>query len=1036
MTCLLFLLVLISPHQQSDGLLESVNRERGGRHWIDQKPDPPKTPEDSQACFQIEPGSRLELVAAEPIVIDPVWIDFDHKGRMFVAEYTDYPIGPVKVDGTEDTAARPLSKIVLLEDTDADGQMDRRTVFADGLNFCHSFTPLMGGILAGAQTEIIFLKDTDGDNVADVREVWFDGFQPAHPQMQIGCPQWGMDNWIYLTYAPGQVRCRRPGFESAIAVTLPRQDMRFDPLTMKFEAVSGLGQFGNTIDNHGNRYFSTNRNPIMMEMISESAGKRNPYSSVSVRHTDVGPSGGDTRVYPLVEMKSNWLAHAGTHTSACGVTAYRGGLWGDGFHQSVFACEPVGHLVTRSVVSQLPNSPALTAVRARENADFLASSDTWFRPSSLRTGPDGALYLADMYRMWVEHPKFLPPEIAAQIDWRAGDDKGRIWRIVPDEVKGDDAQTNTRFERPDAEQTRLLDNYSEPQTDSQLVEMLSDTNGWRRKTAQRMLVELASDTSNQERVSDIAVSLRALVTSAESHFARFHALHVLDGIDCLLEADLLTASRDEHWLVREAVVRLAVPRMADSVQLRSAVIALADANNVRVQFAALQSFAEIPPEEMHDSPAFAGSPLWDDRWFQAAALSTAHRQGQFLIHVLQLRSKVDPDLSSEVVSSSVGSSIISSVKGYTNFVTDLSTAIAAKGDPIEVGELLEYAADAETSSADVAAVVLGFEKGAKRNKGALKYRSMQDLVSMPDVACYTNAVAVQARVLKVSAKAFDKTASNDVRSAAMRLLVTVKSEDFVQSLPGLLAATESQAIQQAAIGVVREFGIPEVLPGILASFQNLTPAARKDAASLMLQRPESTIELLSRMQSGGMSPSVIDIDQRLRLLENRNETIQSLAHEVFGGVVSMDRKAVADAYHAAISMPASRERGAVVFEKTCSNCHRIDGKGHQVGPDISDTRNRSRDALLYDILDPNRRVDPQFSEYLVVTTDGRSFNGLLISDSGDQIVLRQTEGKEQTIARTDIEELQATNKSLMPVGIEKDVTVQQMADLLEYLKAR
>ncbi|MCA9047534.1 MAG: hypothetical protein KDA89_02330, partial [Planctomycetaceae bacterium] len=426
------LLMLTLFPQQSNDLLEAVNSERGGRHWIDQKPDPPKSPAEEQASFQLEPGSVIQLVAAEPLVFDPVWIDFDHLGRMFVVEYADYPIGPVNADGTPKEGAAPLSRIVLLEDTDNDGRMDQRTVFADALQFCHSLHPLMDGVLACAQTEILFLKDTDGDNVADVREVWFDGFEPAHPQMQIGCPQWGLDNHIYLTYAPGNIRCRRPGFETAEPVKLPRQDMRFDPLTMKFERISGLGQFGNTVDNDGHRFFSTNRNPIMVEMIPQPIADRNPFVSVSRRHADVGPSGGDTRVYPLVEMKSNWLAHAGTHTSACGVSAYRGQLWDDDFQHSVFACEPVGHLVTRSVVRPKPGTAELDAVRVRPNADFLAASDTWFRPASLRTGPDGAWYLADMYRMWVEHPKFLPPEIAARIDWRAGEDRGRIWRIVPD----------------------------------------------------------------------------------------------------------------------------------------------------------------------------------------------------------------------------------------------------------------------------------------------------------------------------------------------------------------------------------------------------------------------------------------------------------------------------------------------------------------------------------------------------------------------------------------------------------------------------
>jgi putative heme-binding domain-containing protein len=129
-------------------------------------------------------------------------------------------------------------------------------------------------------------------------------------------------------------------------------------------------------------------------------------------------------------------------------------------------------------------------------------------------------------------------------------------------------------------------------------------------------------------------------------------------------------------------------------------------------------------------------------------------------------------------------------------------------------------------------------------------------------------------------------------------------------------------------------------------------------------------------------------------------------------------------------------RGAAIYEKSCSKCHRINGVGHNVGPDISDTRARARDALLYDILDPNRRVDPQFTEYIVITTDGRLFNGLMIAESTDAVTLRQPEGREQTILRSDIEELKSSSKSLMPEGIERDVTVEQMADLLEFLKAR
>lgn len=1001
--------------QQTGGLLESIDAERGGRHWIDQKPAPAKSPEESLACFQIEPGSRLELVAAEPLVIDPVWIDFDHRGRMFAAEYTDYPIGPVKADGTEDTTAPPLSKIVLLEDEDGDGRMDKRTVFAKDLSFCHSFLPLMGGLLVGAQTEIIFLKDTDGDNVADVREVWFDGFTPAHAQMQIGCPVWGIDNWIYLTYAPGKIRCRRPGFETTEPVTLPRQDMRFDPFTMKFESVSGMGQFGNTVDRYGNRFFCTNRNPIMTAMFKESVARRNPFATISPGHTDVGPSGGDTKVFSLVDMKSNWLAHAGTHTSACGVTSYVGNRWDDDFQNSVFVCEPVGHLVTRSIVEQPLNSPALAVRRSREDADFLASTDTWFRPASLRTGPDGALYLADMYRMWVEHPKFLPPEIAAQIDWRAGEDRGRIWRIVPDKT----SQRHVAAALPD--------------DTIQLAELLSSPNGWTRQKAQQRLVEVSADPQMRSGQS-VDVVLSNLVhgnnrpenASMESSLAEaaVRALNVLASLGALDETTLLEALQHANWRVRKSALQLASPLIHDSSAVQKAVAAAVNDRHPQVAFAAMQTIYDVPTSELSTTVELIRSSFWNDVWFQKAALSVADRHAIWLVEILSQRSALQ--VAGELSEGSSSDQLLSG----------LSAVVAAHGQLNEVAELLRMSAATNTSDVDVAAIVLGFEQGAKRNKGPLKYGSFAGLVELPNEDVSKAAAMAQQRILKVVEVVSKHSALPADRAAAMRLLAVVQRASFLNQLPALLNSKESQLIQQAALLVVREFAITDALPVVLQQFETLTPAARKDAAALMLLRPESSLQLLHRMADGSVSAAIIDIDQRLRLLQDRNVQVREIAAQVFGGVVSANRKEVAGTYQAAISMEASKTRGAVVFEKTCSKCHKIDGKGHSVGPDISDTRKRSRDALLYDILDPNRRVDPQFSEYVVVTTDGRTFNGLLVTDTDEQIVLRQAEGREQTISRADIDELQATNKSLMPEGIEKDVSVQQMADLLEYLKAR
>ena len=992
MSSICLLLVLF----QSSDLLDAVNSERGGRHWIDQKPDPPKSAEEENATFQLEPGSRIELVAAEPLVFDPVWIDFDHRGRMFVAEYSDYPIGPVDGNGKESKDAEPLSRIVLLEDEDGDGRMDKRTVFADKLKFCHSFMPLMGGILAGAQTEIVFLKDTDGDNVADVREVWFDGFTPAHPQMQIGCPRWGLDNKIYLTYAPGNVRCRRPGFETDQPVKMPRQDMRFDPLTMKFETISGLGQFGNTIDNNGHRFFCTNRNPIMMEMIPHEIALQNSFVSIGKRHTDVGPSGGDTKVFPLVAMKSNWLAHAGTHTSACGVTAYRGDLWDADFQRSVFACEPVGHLVTRSIVSPQVDSPALTARRARQNADFLASSDTWFRPASLRTGPNGALYLADMYRMWVEHPKFLPPDIAARIDWRAGEDRGRIWRIVPDEKQ----EVKTSFEAPQATEDWFP--------------LLGDSNGWRRQMAQQTLV-----TSDDDSVSE---KLKTWLKTPRSGLAAIHGLRTIHGRGDLKPEDIDRfggRDRDFHRYSRN-VLRMELAQGDE--QLAGAKMSVQSPSAYVRMKAVLSCLRDGKVSDLEREEILKSALLRDANrpWITDAILLATLDHSVFALNTMR---------------GSVGQ--LKETPAAHSLLYRLGELTGKTGSPKRVSEALGQANAMSREARWMTSEVLrGLAAGLPRNRNKKDAKTLSAFLADPPEVGRKASLAVRALLDRLTDQALDRKERTEDRVAAITLLPLKGRPEVVSSVKELLVPGESQDIQRATIEIARQNGGEEATSVILSRWNNLAPAVRGDALSLLMSRTASTAALLNEMQSGAIPSSVIDIDQRVRLLQNRDAGIKKLATKIFGGVVSADRKAVADKYEPAITMESSAERGLAVFKKSCSKCHRIDGQGSNVGPDISDTRNRSRDALLYDILDPNRRVDPQFTSYIVVTNDGRTYNGLLVSDTGSQIVLRQAEGKEQTISRDEIDELQATTKSLMPEGVEKDVDLQQMADLLEFLKAR
>jgi len=258
------------------------------------------------------------------------------------------------------------------------------------------------------------------------------------------------------------------------------------------------------------------------------------------------------------------------------------------------------------------------------------------------------------------------------------------------------------------------------------------------------------------------------------------------------------------------------------------------------------------------------------------------------------------------------------------------------------------------------------------------------------------------------------------------------AEAFAQ----LLSSDQPVSIQSAALEALQRHASQDAAEIVLNHWSELGPGPRGTAMTMLLRRTDATRLMLAAMSGGTMQPSALSIDQRVRLLKHSDETIRSQATDLFGGVVSADRQKVAKNYEPALLMASEFDRGKQVFTRVCAACHRIDGNGHEAGPDLSDVSNRSKPALLYDILDPNSKVEPQFTAYSILTVDGSVFTGLIESETGEAVVLKMAEGKKRTIGRSEIEQMKASDVSLMPEGIEKDVTPQQMADLLAYLKDR
>ena len=461
---------------------------------------PPLTPEQGLQSLQLPDGFRAGLVAHEPQITDPVAFDWGADGSLWVVQMNDYPTGM-------DQKGKAGGCVKILTDADGDGHFEKTTIFAEDLPFPTGVMPWRKGALIAAAPDIIYARDTDGDGRADKHEVLFSGFEPGNQQHRFNGFEWGLDGWIHV--ANGDSGGKVKSMKTGRTLSISGRDMRFRPDTGEMETVSGMTQYGLRRDDWG--HWFGNNNPVWLWHVTlpERYLKRNPQLAVKSVKQQLANYPDSTRVFPVSKSMERpnqpWsLNHV---TSGSTPTPYRDDLFPPEFAGSVFIGEPVHNTVHREVVS--PQGSGLRSQRARgeEGREFLASSDNWFRPVFLRTGPDGALWLADMYRIILEHPEWISPEMLSRIDVRAGADKGRIYRIAPA-----------------GEVRRGIPNLSGMDS-AGLVRAMNSPSGWQRDMAQRLLLEKQDASS--------FLPLQALLTPAHSPQIRLQALATLGCLGAL-----------------------------------------------------------------------------------------------------------------------------------------------------------------------------------------------------------------------------------------------------------------------------------------------------------------------------------------------------------------------------------------------------------------------------------------------------------------------------------------------------------------------
>ncbi len=923
----------------------------------------PLSPEESAKKWHVRDGYRIELVAAEPVVLDPVAFDWDEQGRLWVIEMADYPLG---MDGNGKAGGR----VVRLEDTDHDGRYDKRHVIVSDLSYPTGILTWREGVIVTAAPDIFFISP-DG-----TKKVLYTGFSTGNQQLRVNGLRWGMDGWVYCAagahhggYNKGtQIECKLTGEK----IDLGSRDFRFKPDTGEFDPQSGPSQFGRARDDWGHWFGVQNSFPLWHYVLQDHYLRRNPHVIPPDPIHQLFPR--NPPVYPASSMEKRFHSfdQAGRFTSACGIEVYRDvKLFNDG-KTHAFTCEPFHNVVQHHILED--DGVTFKAVRdpAESKMDFLASEDRWCRPVMVRTGPDGALWVADMYRYMIEHPQWLPQNGKEELlpHYREGDDKGRIWRVVKS------SHLAPRDEQTASKSGKASGKGNVPFISTERDDYFASPNGWLRDKAQMTLLSsksesrLAKELQRSASAGDAEVIAQREWTlvclgkgTTKDIVVHMHSNH--PGLQCqaLQMAEKLEWSAEESSALKEALTKLVNDENA----------------KVRLQLAC--TLGELKFEWAGDllaellNSAEAGSPL------QGAALSSV------LPHLERVCARADTK----------------------SFEMLLRCALATKNDKA------------------IAALVTRMDE----QKGLEELLAVLDEKNLSLAAFAKQVTDAKAREAVEKMAARLQQAAESIQTApTMESLVLLASdrehrETVKALLPELWAKTGNAEVLRLVAKLQPQGGVEFLLEG----WDQRTPALRVQILETLLSNDAWTLALLKRPEAKSA-----DAATRARLMKHPKKNIANLAEKVFADSTSATRAAVVEKFKPALKLQGDAARGKAVFASVCISCHKLDGVGLELGPDLRSVAQHDAEKLLNSILDPSAIIEPGFMAYHCTLKSGEQLYGVIATETSASLTLKMAGNITKSVLRSDVASLKSAGTSLMPEGLEAAMTPQSLADLIAYLK--
>ena len=972
----------------------------------------PLSAAESVKHFVTPKGFQTHVYAADPQIGKPLCMTWDERGRLWLGESVDYP-NDLQPQG------QGHDRIRICEDTNGDGVADKFIVFAENLSIPTAITIYRGGLIVQNGTETLFLKDTDGDDRADLRSVLISNWALGDTHGGVSNFQYGLDNWIWAMQG---YNLSEPIIDGKKQQSFRMGFFRFrldqnDPphvTDLEFLRSTNNNTWGLGLSEEGLVFGSTaNGNPSEFMPIPNRYYERVRGWSAEVLR-GIAES---NQIAPITENVRQ-VDHHGGFTAAAGHSLYTARAWPKEFwNRTAFVTEPTGHLVATFVLS-----PGGAGFHSRNSWNMLASDDEWSAPIMAEVGPDGQLWVIDWYNLIVQHNP-TPAGFktgkgnAYEIDLR--DKKhGRIYRVV----YGDQAAPLVI-----------------PKTDpASLVRTLSNDNFLWRRQAQRILVErqavevvpqllqLAQDSS----VDELGLSPGVI-----------HALWTLEGLGQFRSGSgaavdlLLRSLRHSSAGVRRNAVQL-LPRDARACRELITSKILED-SDPQVRLAALLAISEMPTVDGLSVAVRDVLARSQDAWliegavcaaaahalpFLEVALSTSERHGPGLNRAL-------PIVAEHFARSNPGHAVLEVVR-------------AMKGAPQD----------------KVQAVLAGIEKGWPKD-GKLEFTAQQEKLLLEHLDGLTP--SAQAPLITLAARWGAKSIEERLAVITERLMLVARNEqladaerllavnqlldlrrndaELAEPLTQLITARSTPEFSKEMIDALSKSESPQTGIVMVESLSTLTPAVRKDALRVLLGRTEWTVALLDGIDANKVQWSDFTLDQKQALAAHPSQELAARSKAALargGGLPSPDRQKVLAELEPLTKRVGDVGLGKEVFKKQCSKCHMHSGEGEKIGPDLTGMAVHPKHELLIHLIDPSRSVEGNFRVYSVSMLDGRVMTGLLASESKTAIELIDAEAKRHAIQRDEIEELRVSPKSLMPDGFEKQVTADELVNLLEFLTHR